>query len=219
VKVAGSERGVALLLALMATLMLAVLGTGLVISTMAESTIAAGFRRSHETFYGAEAALEWAIRELDRRPDWTAVLADPRPSHFAPRHGGGPPLSLAALQAEVQRTSNAAHAAGPDRPVWRLLAHGWLDGLTGVETPPLQVVVWVADDPADGDRAPLQDTNGVVMLHAEAHGLRDARCVIEAIVSRRSATPGGEEEEEGEEGAAPGGPIRLLEWREIRFGG
>ncbi len=58
----------------------------------------------------------------------------------------------------------------------------------------MYVVVWVADDPADGvdlntpDGNPLIDSNGVLTLHAEAFGPGGTRKTIEVTIARTSST-------------------------------
>jgi hypothetical protein len=99
--------------------------------------------------------------------------------------GDGTFVPLAQLTAARQAESDAFYADTPDRPVWQLLAHAPLDRLTGA-APPVYVIVWIADDVDEADGDPLHDSNGVLMLHAEALGLRGARRRVEVTVARES---------------------------------
>ena len=90
---------------------------------------------------------------------------------------------------------------GADRPVWRLYAHASLQSILppGTIAPRAYVLVWVQDDGGDGDGDPAKDSNGIVLVCAEAYGPGGARRRVEASIGR----------------AAPGG-VRLLAWRDGR---
>ena len=60
----GDERGMALLIALMAILLVMALGTALVLAASVESTITRNFRNSSEALYAADAGLERAVGDL-----------------------------------------------------------------------------------------------------------------------------------------------------------
>ena len=62
-----------LVVALMSMLLMVALGTALVLTTMTEVTIAANYRDGTEAFYAAEAAVEWALQDLEAAPDWDDV--------------------------------------------------------------------------------------------------------------------------------------------------
>jgi hypothetical protein len=62
----------------------------------------------------------------------------------------------------------------------------------------------MADDGDDGDGQPRQDSNGVVLVHAEAFGIRGARAGIEVLAGRVEG-----------EGPQPS-TVRLLAWREVQ---
>jgi hypothetical protein len=69
------ERGAAVLVALMATLVMTALATGLMLATMTESTIAATYRDGLATLYVADAAAELAIDAVRDVPDWQVLPA------------------------------------------------------------------------------------------------------------------------------------------------
>ena len=58
------ERGIALLLTLMATVLLTALGGALITLTTAETAIASNYRNAVEAFYAAEAGVEYVVQEL-----------------------------------------------------------------------------------------------------------------------------------------------------------
>ncbi len=203
------DRGVALLLALVTTALLTALAASLVISTSAEMLISGSYRASQEAFYAADTALERAIHELSLLPDWTVVLMAPPSNVLAPFDDGasggkapdGRPLSFSALTAERQAASDASGSFGADRPVWRLYAHASLPSILppGTIAPPAYILLWLRDDGGDGDGDAGKDSNGIVLVCAEAYGPAGARRRIEASIGR----------------VATGG-VRLLAWRDER---
>jgi hypothetical protein len=203
------DRGVALLLTLVATALLTALAASLVISTSIETLISGSYRASQEAFYAADAALERAIHELSFLPDWTVVLVAPPSNVLASFDDGlpgatspdGRPLSFALLTAERQAASDAAGSFGADRPVWRVYAHAPLQSIlpAGTVAPAAYVLLWIQDDGGDGDGDPAKDSNGVVLVCVEAYGPAGARRRIAASIGR----------------VAPGG-VRLLAWRDER---
>lgn len=70
-----SERGSALVLALMAMTLLATLGGALVMQTSTETAIAASFRDGLAAFYAAEGALEAGMASVAGAPDWQALVS------------------------------------------------------------------------------------------------------------------------------------------------
>ena len=196
-KVIAGERGAAVVIALLLTVLLALLGAGLLTLTDTETLIAASYRHAQEASYGAEAALERAVSDLAALPDWTPVIAAPPANLQSSFDDGlasvrvpeGRIVSLSALTADRQRDSD--RIAGPlvyraDAPQWRLFAHAPIHDLLAApaSSPPLYLVVWVADDGEDGDGDPSRDTNWSVVVRAEAFGTGGARRSVEALVTR-----------------------------------
>jgi len=194
---ATNERGAAVVIALLLTILLALLGAGLLTLAGTETSIAASYRNGQEASYGAEAALERALTDLGVAADWTTVLAAPPGSvvstfddgQASVRLADGRVVSLAALTMERQRESDgeAGPAAyGADSPRWRLFAHASIQDLVPAPASgaPLYLVVWVADDGVDGDGDPWRDANGRIHVHAEAFGSSGARRGVAAVIER-----------------------------------
>jgi hypothetical protein len=191
------SRGGAVVLALMIVALLALLGAGLLTLADAEVAIASGYRHAQEASHGAEAAAERAMSDLQGLPDWSVVLAAPPGNTVSSFNDGRSSVSvpgarvssLSALTAELQRESDARIGPavyGADAPQWRLFAHATLQDLlpASASSPPLYLVVWVADDGSDGDGDPERDANGRVMLRAVAFGTSGARRSVEVSVAR-----------------------------------
>jgi hypothetical protein len=181
------ERGIALVLALLATLVLSVLGLALLLTTSAETLIAAHFRTSSAALHAANAALERALPEVAALPDWAPLLASPDGILAGVTAGFGGPALTATLAdgrtldlAQVTNLLNCPQVFPPpavpctaaqmdyvggerpwgaDNPRWRLFARGPLSVVSsGSGTDaPYHVAVWVADDPAENDGDPSRD--------------------------------------------------------------
>src|SRR4029450_8165473 len=78
----GSERGVALMIALTAMTLMLSLGGALLLLSSSETAIAANFRATHEATYAADAVMERAFADLSRVPDWSPVLDGRMQSSF-----------------------------------------------------------------------------------------------------------------------------------------
>lgn len=175
-----SERGIALVLVLMMLAVLSVVGGAVVLLAGVETRLMA-LERVRVVGRGlAEVAIERALQDLARAPDWSAVLSGDSRSSFSggsetPEVAGWGVLDLRrqtiAIQAEV------GTEWGTDAPQWRLYGHGpAADLLSGLGTPGalsqtgFYTAVWVADDEGDGDGRPSVDRNGVIVVRAEAFG-------------------------------------------------
>ena len=155
-----NERGAAVVIALVITMLLAVLGAGMLTLTTTETMIAASYRHAQEASYGAEAALERAMTDLATIADWSVVVATPNvmsslnDGASSVRLPDGLVVSVAALGADRQRESD--DISGPamyraDNPQWRLFAHAPIEDLLSspATAPPLYLLVWVDDDGSD----------------------------------------------------------------------
>jgi hypothetical protein len=153
----GAERGIALLIVLMAMSMLMALGLALTAVTIGETEVASAYDQAGQVFYAAESAGAYALQALAREPDWAAVLDGTRASAFQD------PDVLPVL-------------AGEDAPAGRLFAFGWLAGLMPPDAAVarLAVAAWVAEG----------DEPGLLRLTARAYGSRGARRAIELTVTR-----------------------------------
>jgi type IV pilus assembly PilX-like protein len=217
--------GFALVIVLLALTMMTTIGVVAVLTTSAESRIAANFRGAEQALYAADAGAERAIDDLRTIDDWNAVLAASAVSSFT----DGPPAGTRVLDdgstidlaqvvnlARCQKIAGCTAADmnavtgdrpwGPNNPQWSLFAYGRLRSLlpAGLIESPYYVVVMAGDDPGETDNDPSNDSaagqpgGGVVALRAESFGPGGAHRVVEVTVSR-----------------AEGGP-RLASWREVR---
>jgi Tfp pilus assembly protein PilX len=172
------ERGIALVLTVMALALLSAIGVGLVLATSTDVRIAANAGASVEAFYAAEAALDRTLEELREATDLTPILDGSVPSAFADgpatgvrtlSDGSSVVLDQVVSQAECQRPTTCGDtdiaASGRDRPWgarnprWRLFSYGLLrapSGTPGSSLPPY-VVTMVADDAAETDADPWRD--------------------------------------------------------------
>jgi len=174
----GDERGMALLVALMAILLVMALGTALALGASVESTITRNFRHSSGALYAADAGLERAAGDLKAITDWNAVLAGAVSSGFADAAPAGirtlsdgrlinlaEIVSLANCRQTTPCSSAAMDASTADRPWgsnnprWQPFAWGPLIGLLPAEAdePPFYIFVMVGDDPSENDGDPLAD--------------------------------------------------------------
>jgi hypothetical protein len=211
-------------------LLLAVVGTALVLVTSTERVIAGNFSAANESFYAADAALELGIANLRVIDDWSLVLNGSVRSGFvdgAPTgtrtlaDGTGLDLGQLVNLANCEKTTpcsltdmnlvTAQRPWGPNNPRWQLYAYGRLSTLmaAGALDSSFYITVLVGDDPAENDGDPTQDGtvasnpgSGVVMLRAEAFGGRGAHQAIQATITRGSTVP-----EAG---------IHIVSWRALR---
>jgi hypothetical protein len=214
---ARSERGSALVVALLSLLLLTALGLALTLTTMTETVIANNQRLGQEAANAADAAIERAMQDLLTIPDWNLVLAGQEQSSFI----DGSPSGTRALPdgttinlTELVNLARCGHVSAcssdeiatkslPERPwaknnpVWQLYAYGPMSDLlpTGTVNSPIYVAVLVGDDPSETDELPLTDGNtaanpgsGVLSLRAEAFGPNGTHRIIEATVARTASS-------------------------------
>jgi hypothetical protein len=174
----GGQNGMALVLAVIATLVVAALGVALILGTMSDTMMAANFQRSVEAQYAADAAIERAASDLFASPDWSGILTGLTPSSFV----DGPPSGTRPLAdgtsvnlGDVVNVASCGHPAacgqvelasvtperpwGMNNPMWQLYAYGPLAALLapGAIRSQFYIVVLVGDDPAENDNAPYLD--------------------------------------------------------------
>ena len=187
------ERGIALVVVLLATLLLTALALTLVMVTTTETQISANYRDAQESLYGADSAIERVLQDLLLVPQWNDILTGAVQSSFAGPTTGtladGTQIDVTRETARLQYETNALHIWGPNDPVWRVYANGPISDMLpeGIESP-VYVIVFVADDPSESDGDPQSDANGVLTLHAEAWGVGGSHKVVEATVSRTNST-------------------------------
>jgi len=210
------DRGSVLLCALMVIALIATLGAALSLVVSTESAVAGNYVAAQQGLYAAEAGMERAIGEIRLLPIWSALpapssttgSADFNDGQATPKGPDGSTLDLAQLTIHRQAESDAMRPSGPDRPVWRLYAHapfGRIAAAAGTMAP--YVVVWIADDPDDLDGDPAVDTNDVVIMHAEAFGVRGGRRAIEVTIQREEAMAAGF-------AGARRSDVRVIAWHE-----
>ena len=205
------EAGAALVTALLIGVLLAGIGAVVITVTTTETLITGAHRHVQEASYAAEAAFERALRDLDGLPNWTVVLLPPPANtqstfvdgQLHPITPDGRQLDVAALTHERQAESDRRFGPGvfgADSPQWRLFAQAALTDLLpkGAPAQAAYVLVWVADEGADGDGDPTMDSNKCLMVFAEAYGSGGARRAVEAAVGRSAD-----------------GILRVLTWRSL----
>ena len=233
VQLRARERGVALIVAMVVLALVAAIGLGLVLTTSLEPLTAANYESSWAAFFAAEAGIAVAGHELAAIADWNAVLTGQVGSAVLERPG--PVLELpdgsSASLSELTNLASCGHAEpcasaeltaftverpwGSNNPRWQVFGHGRLDRLLpgAGGAVPVEVVVWVADDPGDTDGDPLRDSETapggewtpgacVVAVRAEAFAARSGHRAIIATFSR------------GSPGCGTG--IRLVSWHELK---
>ncbi len=174
----GTDRGVALLTALIVMAIVAAMGLGLALTTNLEPLAAANYETNRSAHLAAEAGVAIAVHELAGLADWNLAL-DGLVTSAVLEQGDitveMPDGSRAGLE-ELTARANCGRAGacsdadrtaftssrpwGPNNPMWRVFGHGRLDQLVpgGAGLPPAIVVVWVSDDPAELDADPLTDS-------------------------------------------------------------
>jgi Tfp pilus assembly protein PilX len=220
-----SERGIALVIVLLAMMLIAALGMALSLTTSTETRIAASYAWGAETFYAADAALEHVLDDLTRLVDWTDAL-DGAATSFSdgppgPRtlpdgtrvdlrqvtdrlNCGHPSCSIAELTA-----STADRPWGINNPIWQLYGHGPLAMLSpaiDIE-PPIYVIVWVSDDPLENDGQPRVEGDetmgpnagrGILQVRTHAYGAGGSVRTVEMTIRRAAAI------------------VQVMSWRELR---
>jgi hypothetical protein len=213
---AHSEKGIALIVALMAMTLMVALGTALILTTVTETKIVTNFKNNSESLYAADAGIERALDDLLTVPDWNnllngtakSALVDGAPSGNRTLSDGttfnlNEVLNVANCQktttcsaADLQAVTNE-RPWGLNNPTWQLFAYGKLNDVLpqGGINSPYYVVVMVADDPSENDNDPSHDgvsqTNpgsGVLAMRAEAFGPRGNHKVVELTIARTNTT-------------------------------
>jgi hypothetical protein len=189
------DRGTAIVIALIATILLSSLGVALVLLSNTEGAIASNYRAGSETLYAADAAVERAVQDILLIPRWDDILTGAAKSAFldgstTPSLPSGGVADLVAMTSELQAQSDATSPWGPNNPQWVLFASGPLSDLSGTGTirSSVYVVVWVSDDPSDGDGNPAADSNGVLTVMAQALGMSGTIRSVEVTTARTDSS-------------------------------
>ena len=178
----GSERGVALVIALLAMMLMTALGMALMLTSQTETLIGGNFRDSVEGSYAADAGIERVMQDVLTIPDWNTILTSPDgvragvtsgfvDGTLTPTMPDGKQINLVSATNmincnKVTTCSDADLNAlegdrlwGPNNPRYRLFAWGPVNDLNPTATlnSPFYLVVWIADDSAETDSDPNAD--------------------------------------------------------------
>jgi hypothetical protein len=191
------------LVALVVTLLLNVIGLGLLSLSNTEAAIASNYRQASQMLYAAEAAADCALAGLAHASSWNGVLSGAASSVFrdttlTPVLASGERFDLAALTVSLQAHSDADARRGADNPRWRLFVYQPLSRMVRSAVASEYLVAWVADDAAEEDGDPLSDANDIVVIRAQALGPRGLQRAVEATVAKDDVG------------------VKVLSWREIR---
>lgn len=216
--IVSSDRGMALLTAVMITAFVGALIAALVYVVVTESRVSANHQAAQLGAYAAAAGVERLVAELRPLSTWelvpstSSVAADFNDGISAPVLADGTSLDLARLTTDRQSNSNAFYPDGPNRPVWNLYAHASLARIASAAgtTASPYVIVWVADDPDESDDDPARDSNDTILVRAEAFGVHGSWRAIEATIARSSVRDG------TVGGGATISKVALIAWREAR---
>jgi hypothetical protein len=172
------EQGIALIVTLMVMSLMLALSLALTLTTITESRIAAGYRRSVEARYAVDAAIARVVPELAGLSRWDDVLTGAVKSAFVDGAAsgertlpGGGRVDLTAATnlvrcgrhtcSQADLTANTGDRPwGMNNPMWQPYAYGPIDRLAmsaGDLESPIYAMVWVADDPSETDDDPLHD--------------------------------------------------------------
>jgi hypothetical protein len=212
-RAARGERGVALVLAMMALLVLSALGAGLVLTTSTEAVISANFRIAVEARFALRAVAERSIADLALLASWNPALNGVQRSSFTEGAPGGSralPGGVAIDLTHIVNTANCGQPAGctqaamdavtperpwgPNNPRWQLYGWGPIALMAGSADTGrgFYGVALVADDGAENDGNPGVDGDGTgnpgsgrLMLRAFVFGPRGARSGLELTLARR----------------------------------
>jgi hypothetical protein len=167
-----SDSGIALLAAVMTTMVLAAVGGALILATTIETSTAANFVRRSEAAYAADAIAERALVELAAVPDWNQLLAG---TSRSPAADGAPTGTRTLADGtvvnldEIVNVANCGRPAGctaaqvdavtterpwgANNPRWQLFAYSPLTALLppGSAPSPFYVVLLVGDDASEND--------------------------------------------------------------------
>jgi hypothetical protein len=193
-------------MALIAMVLLAAIGLGLIGLTNTDALIAANVEQGQSAFYASAGALDEAIGEVMGSASWSAVLSGAAVSMFrdttrTPTLPSGLTIDLDAITVALQ--ASAAASWGASAPAWRLYAYGPRTIPGAAVSHWAYVAVWVSDDVADGDSDPVSDANGTIALLSRAWGAGGTRRGVVATVARAGPA---------------GGPWthRILTWKDAR---
>lgn len=212
-----TERGAALITALMAMLLLTCLGLALVLGTSTETKITGNFRGGQEALYAADAGVERVMDDLLTVPDWNNILKGNVRSAFVDGNPSGVRTLGDGTTIDLTQATNIVNCNkvstcsisdmnavtedrpwGANNPRWVLYAYGPLNTIvpTGTVNSQTYIIVWVGDDQSETDADPTADGvspndnpgSGVLAMHVEAFGPGGIRKAIEVTVAKTNAS-------------------------------
>lgn len=233
-----SERGVALIVALMAMTLTIALGTALMLTTTTESKIARNLRLTSEATYAADAILERAMDEIGAVHNWNSLLNGTVTSAFVDGMATGTrtladgrtlDLGEAIDFANCQKATACSdddlnkvtdeRPWGLNNPRWMPFAWGPLSRLTPTSaSSPFYVLLLVGDDPSECDNNPAVDGGDPVPPCGAGSSFNPGA----GVLSLRAETFGPFGTHKIVEAAiARNDPhanasVRMLSWREVR---
>lgn len=176
------ERGVALIISLLAMMLMTALGMALMLNSQTEMLIGGNYRDSVEGSYVADAGLERVMQDVLSIPDWNQILTTADgvranvtsgfiDSTTTPTMPDGRTVDLAKATNMVNcsktttcsdgdmNTSTGDRPWGVNNPRFRLFAWGPVNDLlpTATLNSPFYIAVWIADDAAENDGNPSAD--------------------------------------------------------------
>lgn len=204
------ECGVALLHVVLLLAMVTAAAGGAATLARIEVFVSHFQRGERDAAYAAQGMVAATLRELDRTPDWNAILSGTSHAAFAdgantvPRQipGGG---TVTVCCAPGSMTARARASSTID---WEPYAWQSVSVLLNTADAPRQYVVsWIADDPDDADGDGHADSNGRLLVRAEAASPLGLRKGYELLVERAPL--------DLVTGVRPPG-VRILSWQEAR---
>src|SRR5215211_2792851 len=160
-----NERGAALVVVLMATMLLSALGLALVMTTTTETKITGNYTYSQEAMYTADGAIERTVQDVLTVPDWNDMLSGAQRSAFVDGAASGTRTLPNGAVIDLGEATNMINCAklttcsttemdtstedrpwGANNPRYQLFAYGPSNQFieTGTLNSPFYVIVWVA---------------------------------------------------------------------------
>ena len=188
----------AVVIALLATLLLTALGVSIALLGIEESMLSLHDRTARALRQAASAGAQLAVADLRLAPSWDPLLAPGAmpplsavPGRFLdstmapPAPWGGAPIDLAGATSALQAATNASRGPADAAQTWRLYLSGPLGRASpSVAAGPWYIAVWIADDRADIDGDPSVDSNGLLSVHATASGPANASMSVDLTLRR-----------------------------------
>jgi hypothetical protein len=185
----------AIVSALLATVVLTGLGVALALGGLEESLLAGHDRAARALRLASESAARLAVTDATAAASWMPLssigsrFVEATMSPLSPWDGS--PIDLAAKTALVQAETDASRRADEAARTWRLLSAGpFARAAPGSGCGPFYLIVWMADDGADIDGDPETDSNGILTLRADALGPDGGRATT--LVSLQRTVVSGE---------------------------